>query len=386
MSDVAKRIIMIVDDSIANLRIAKSALSDKYDVFTVPSAGKMFDLLERNRPGMILLDIEMPEMNGYQAIKILKARPETREIPVLFLTGKTDSDSELEGLNLGAIDYIIKPFHPALLAKRVEVHLTVEKQRFELAAQAEKLEAQRQELQRFNTSLREMVAEKTERVVQLQGAILKTVADLVESRDDFTGNHIERTQRGLGIMLTALQDLKIYREQMEDWDVKLLLQSSQLHDVGKIAISDKILLKPGRLTPAEYEEMKTHTLLGVQIIRKIEDTATSGDFLRHAEIFAGTHHEKWDGTGYPNGLKGRDIPLQGRLMAITDVYDALTSNRPYKRAFSHEESARIIKDGRGAHFDPVLVDVFEGVADRFQQMTDQFRPAEQFETLADYQW
>jgi putative two-component system response regulator len=167
-------------------------------------------------------------------------------------------------------------------------------------------------------------------------------------------------------LINGLRELGLYREQMENWDMDLLLQSSQLHDVGKIAISDSILLKPGRLTPEEFDEMKKHTTFGVSIIQKIMDSASESDFLQHAEIFAGTHHEKWDGSGYPAGLSGEDIPLQGRLMAIADVYDALTSDRPYKKAFSHEEAAQIILEGKGSHFDPILTDVFEQVADQFR--------------------
>jgi putative two-component system response regulator len=353
-----RKTIMIVDDNIANLRIAKNSLYESYDVFTVPSAAKMFDLLERNRPDLILLDIDMPDMNGYEAIKILKDRPDTRDILIIFLTGKSDSESELEGLSLGAVDYISKPFMPPLLQKRIELHLTVEEQK-------RTLEAQQAELENFNDNLKAMVEEKTKKVLELQSAILKTVADLVESRDDITGGHVERTQHGLKMLLDGLQRLGIYKEQTQDWDVELMLQSSQLHDVGKIAIVDSILNKPGRLTPEEFEEIKKHTTIGVQIIEKIESNTSENEFLKYAKVFAGTHQEKWDGTGYPMGLAGEEIPLQGRLMAIADVYDALVSKRPYKDAFPHEEAVRIILDGRGTHFDPVLVDVFEQVADQF---------------------
>jgi putative two-component system response regulator len=353
-----RKTIMIVDDNVANLRIAKNSLYDTYDVFTVPSAARMFDLLERNKPELILLDIDMPEMNGYEAIKILKKRPDTRDILIIFLTGKSDSESELEGLSLGAVDYISKPFMPLLLQKRIELHLTVEEQK-------RTLEAQQAELKNFNDNLKAMVEEKTKKVLELQSAILKTVADLVESRDDITGGHVERTQHGLKMLLDGLDEMGLYTEQRQDWDIDLMLQSSQLHDVGKIAIMDSILNKPGQLTPEEFEEIKKHTTLGVQIIEKIESNTSESEFLKYAKIFAGTHQEKWDGSGYPMGLAGEEIPLQGRLMAIADVYDALVSKRPYKNAFPHEDAVRIILEGRGKHFDPLLVDVFERVADRF---------------------
>jgi putative two-component system response regulator len=343
--------IILVDDNPSNLRTGKNVLSEKYEVYTVPSAAKLFDLLEDIKPAMILLDIEMPEMNGYETIKILKDGENTKDIPVIFLTGKTDTDNELEGLTLGAIDYITKPFMPPLLLKRIEVHLLVE-------AQKKTLEAQRKELKNFNDNLQKMVDEKTKTVLELQDAILKTVANLVESRDDITGGHIERTQQGVAILVEALRNHPVFGEEVADWDLKLLLQSSQLHDVGKIAISDRILQKPGKLEPEEFEEMKKHTSFGVQIIEQIEASTSTSDFLKYAKIFAGTHHEKWNGSGYHHGLAGEDIPLQGRIMALADVYDALTSARPYKKAFSHEEAIRIIQEGKGTQFDPALTDIF----------------------------
>jgi putative two-component system response regulator len=346
--------IILVDDNPSNLRAGKNVLSEKYEVYTAPSAAKLFEILADVKPAMILLDIEMPKMNGYEAIRILKAGAETRDIPVIFLTGKTGAEDELEGLDLGAVDYITKPFQPALLLKRIELHLLVE-------VQKKTLESQQKELKNFNDNLQKMVEEKTKTVLELQDAILKIVADLVESRDDITGGHIERTQRGVGLLVETLRDHPVYGREVAGWDIKLLLQSSQLHDVGKIAISDRILQKPGRLNGEEFEEMKKHAAFGVQIIEKIETSTSASDFLKYAKIFAGTHHEKWDGSGYPNGLTGEDIPLQGRIMALADVYDALVSERPYKKAFPHTEAVRIIQDGRGTQFDPVLTDLFINV-------------------------
>jgi putative two-component system response regulator len=235
--------------------------------------------------------------------------------------------------------------------KRIEVHLLVE-------AQKKTLESQQKELKNFNDNLQKMVDEKTKTVLELQDAMLKTVADLVESRDDITGGHIERTKKGVGLLIDGLRDHPRFGNEVSAWDIKLLLQSSQLHDVGKIAISDNILKKPGKLTDEEFGEMKKHAASGVQIIERIEASASASDFLKHAKIFAGTHHEKWDGSGYPNGLAGKNIPLQGRIMALADVYDALVSERPYKKAFSHTEAAKIIQEGRGSQFDPALTDVF----------------------------
>ena len=350
--ETEKKIIILVDDNPANLRIGKNVLAEKYAVATAPSAEKMFSLLENNSPAMILLDVDMPEMNGYEAIKILKSKHQTKDIPVIFLTARTESDDELEGLSLGAIDYIIKPFQPPLLLKRIEVHLLVE--------------AQRKELQYFNENLQKMVEEKTESILELQNALLKTMAELVECRDDITGGHIERTQRGIKILLEELYKSGIYREQTRGWDVSLLLQSCQLHDVGKISIDDNILKKPGKLTDEEFAEMKKHTSFGEQIIEKVETLAKESDFLNYAKIFAASHHERWDGMGYPRGLKGDEVPLLGRIMAIADVYDALVSERPYKKAFTHEEAVRIITKGSGTQFDPALVEVFICAAEQFR--------------------
>jgi putative two-component system response regulator len=363
--DGKKSMVMIVDDNVANLRVARNSLSDSYVVYTAPSAAKMFDLLKYNKPDVILLDIDMPEMDGYEAIKILKADRDTRNIQVIFLTAKNSPENELEGLSLGAVDYISKPFMPELLRKRVDLHITVDTQKRLLEYQTKILEEQGIELKRFNENLQKMIDEKTDNVLKLQRAILKTVADLVENRDCVTGSHIARTQHGLMVLLNGLKNQGVYRDQIYEWDMDLLLDSCQLHDVGKIAISDYILNKPARLTADEYEEMKKHTVVGVKIIEKIEGEIPDSDFLKYAKIFAGTHQEKWDGTGYPSGLTGEAIPLPGRLLAIADVYDALVSERPYKKPCSHEEAVRIILEGKGTHFDPVLVDVFERVADQF---------------------
>jgi putative two-component system response regulator len=301
-------------------------------------------------------------MNGYEAIKILKSKNETKTIPVIFLTGKTDSDDELEGLSMGAVDYITKPFTPALLLKRVEIHMEMELQRKTLKVQAA-------ELQFLNNNLERLVEEKTQNIIELKNALLKTMAEMVEFRDDVTGGHIERTQQGLKILLDIIEKKGLYREEATGWNIKLLVQSCQLHDVGKISIGDNILKKKGNLSNAEFEEMKKHTVFGGRIIEKIETMTTGSDFLKYAKIFAVSHHEKWDGSGYPHGLKGTEIPLLGRIMAVVDVYDALISNRSYKNAFGHEEAVKIIREGSETHFDPILVDLFIAGSNDFKKIT-----------------
>ena len=335
--------IFVVDDDITNLVFAKKALADRYDVFTAPSAAKMLALFETKIPDIILLDVDMPEVDGYTAIKILKTNHKTKHIPIVFLTAKNNPESELEGLSLGAVDYISKPFSLPLLRKRIEVHL---------------------QLKEFTDNLQEMVEAKTKSVLKLQNKILGTVAELVESRDDVTGTHIQGTTRCLGYLLEALRASGKYEDEMAEWNIDLIVQSAQLHDVGKIAIRDSILQKPGKLTPEEFDQMKGHVEAGVRIIEQIAGDDEESDFLNYAKMLAGYHHEKWDGKGYPYALAGENIPLLGRVMAIADVYDALTSKRQYKTPFSHEKAIQIMTEGAGSHFDPELIKVFLTIADK----------------------
>ncbi|MCL2318827.1 MAG: response regulator, partial [Treponema sp.] len=336
-----RKTVFLVDDDITNLAIGNKVLNEVYDVFTLNSGARLLKMLEKRIPDLILLDVEMPEMNGYEAIKQIKGNEKTLDIPVIFLTAHSDGESELEGLSLGARDYIIKPFSPPLLLKRIEVHLLVE--------------SQRQELVNFNRNLQKMVESRTKTVVELKDTYLKTMAELVECRDYVTGGHIERTQFYLGILLDALQKCGAYSEEIASWDMNLIIQSAQLHDIGKIAVKDNILQKPGKLTTDEFEEIKLHVPVGERVIERIEKNTTEHEFLEQARILVATHHEKWDGSGYPRGLAGRNIPLQGRLMAIADVYDALVANRPYRKAIEHGEAVNIITGNKGKQFDPALI-------------------------------
>ena len=345
--------IMMVDDNLATLAMGKKLLKPFYEVYPVPSAVKLFEILENVIPNLILLDIEMPEMSGYEVIKKLKANPNFNDIPIIFLTSKNDESSELEGFDLGAMDYISKPFSAPRLLKRIANQLLIVRQKNNLKDYADNLEMK--------------VREKTKEVMNLQNAVLTTVADLVEFRDKLTGGHIHRTQVYLQALIDELIKEGVYADEIADWDMDFFLPSAQLHDVGKIAISDLILDKPGKLSPEEYNIMKTHVAVGVDAIKKIMRNTNEHAFLNHALLIAGTHHEKWDGTGYPAGLKGMSIPLEGRLMAIADVYDALISVRSYKKAFTHIEACRIIEDGSGTSFDPVLIDVFRQVEKEFEK-------------------
>jgi len=327
--------IFVVDDSDTNLSMAEAVLEDQYRVMTMPSAQKMFAFLEKVIPDLILLDIEMPEMDGFDALKKLKSDSSWIAIPVMFLTGRNDAEVEARGFEMGAIDFITKPFSAPVLLNRIKTHLDIDK----------------------------IIRERTSQVNRLQNSILAVLADMVENRDKGTGGHIERTSIYIKILINEMRARGVYVDEMEGWDVERMISSARMHDLGKISITDIIVNKPGKLTDDEYAIMKNHAVEGERIIDEIISRTGEGDFLRNAKLFAGTHHERWDGMGYPRGLKEREIPLQGRIMAIVDVYDALVSERPYKRAFPDDEAVRIIMDNAGTHFDPKITEIFFEVKD-----------------------
>ena len=351
---IGQKTVYLVDDDITNLAMGNDALNGFYNVFTFNSADLFLKMFDSHIPDLILLDIKMPDMDGYELIKLIKRREETRHIPVIFLTAQIDAENELKGLTLGAVDYITKPFTAPLLLKRIELHLLIE--------------SQRKQLKYYSDNLLVMVDAKTKMVMELQNAILTTFAELVEYRDNITGEHIGRTQSYLDILFEALQKKDAFKKQVASWNRELFLQSAQLHDVGKIAIKDNILQKPGKLTAAEFEKIKSHVTFGISVIEKIRKKTSEHAFLEQARILIASHHEKWDGSGYPRGLKGEEIPLQGRLMAIADVYDALVSERPYKKALTHSEAEKTIVNSKGTHFDPALVDLFMEVSDKFNRV------------------
>jgi len=290
----------------------------------------MFELLENVTLDLILLDIMMPEMDGFEALKLLKSNDRYIDIPVIFLTSRKDESTESLGFEMGVVDFISKPFSEPVLLNRIKTHLGIEN----------------------------IIRERTNSLKKLKNGIVSVLSSMVERRDTSTGGHIERTTKYIRIFLDAVQECGIYSEEIHHWNMDTVISSVLLHDIGKIVVSDLILNKPGPLTPEEFEIMKTHAIEGENIIEEIIVESGDGYFLQHAKFFAGYHHERWDGSGYPYKLKGTDIPLQGRIMALVDVYDALVSDRPYKKAFTHEKAIEIIKEGRGTHFDPELSDVF----------------------------
>ena len=334
--------IFVVDDSDTNLSIAEDALEKQYRVMTLPSAVKMFTLLEKVAPDLILLDIEMPGMDGFEALQKLKAHDAYARIPVIFLTGMTNTSVEAHGFELGVVDFITKPFSVPVLLNRIKTHLNIDT----------------------------LIREQTAHLKRLQNGIVHVLADIIENRDRETGGHIERTSVYIRALIDAMIACEVYADEIHDWDRELVVSSARLHDVGKIAIPDHILNKPASLTKEEFDTMKTHTSEGERIVGQIVFRTGEAEFLTYAKTIAVSHHEKWNGSGYPYGLADHQIPLMGRLMAIADVYDALVSERPYKQPFSHGEAARIIINDAGTHFDPALVEVFKSVADEFDKIHD----------------
>jgi len=333
--------IFVVDDNDVNLSVVKEALKGFYKVMTLPSAAKMFSLLEKVTPDLILLDIEMPETDGFKALRLLKNNESQKDIPVIFLTSMTDAEIEARGFEIGAIDFITKPFSEPVLLNRMKTHLHID----------------------------EIIRERTERLKRLQSSLIIVLADMVENRDEVTGGHIERTTIYIKLLMDELLKQGIYMDEISNVDFELFATSARLHDVGKISISDTILNKPGKLDTDEFSIMKTHAQKGENIISQIVSRAEDDEaFLENAKLFAGYHHERWDGNGYPYGLKGSETPIQGRIMSLVDVYDALVSERPYKRPFTRDESVSIIMDGAGTQFDPKLTEVFFNIKDKFAEV------------------
>jgi len=351
-----KPYIFLVDDNITILNAGKTALQHKYTVITIPSGEKLLLSLKKLKPSLILLDIDMPVISGYDIIKALKLNSETADIPVIFLTAKSEVKDEILGLSFGAVDYIIKPFSKPRLLKRIELHLMLQSKRDELCA--------------FNRNLRNMVNERVNDITALQNAVIMWAAEVIEFRDEDTGQHVERVQKYLEILLDKMKKTQYCADEIREWDIDAFLKSALLHDVGKIKIRDNILLKKAKLTDEELAEMKLHSLYGKTLIESLQNKVPDQTFLDYAKILAYRHHEKWDGTGYPDGLKGEEIPLQARMMAIADVYDALISDRPYKKALSHEEAMRIIAESRGTQFDPDLIDLFISLADKIKEVNE----------------
>ncbi|WP_255827605.1 response regulator [Marinomonas rhizomae] len=330
--------ILIVDDTPENIDVLVASLSDEYTVKVALNGMKALAIAALSpRPDLILLDVMMPEMDGYDVCTQLKANPVTANIPVIFVTAKHDIKDEERGFSLGAVDYIIKPISPPIVRARVRTHLALYDQ---------------------NRQLQKKVDERTKALQASQLRIIHHLGRAVEFKDNETGAHVIRMSHYARMIAQEYGG-------NEEW-INRIFQAAPMHDVGKIGISDAILLKPGKLTPEEWEKMKLHTVYGGEIFAEDDDP-----MLQIAKTIALTHHEKWDGSGYPNGLKGEEIPLEGRIVAIADVLDALMSKRPYKEAWSLEASLTYIKDSAGSHFDPNLVPLLNNLTPQILSIRQQ---------------
>jgi putative two-component system response regulator len=331
--------IFAVDDSDTYLSLIKKALEGSYRILTMPSAAKMFALLQKITPDLIMLDIEMPGMNGSEALLYLKSSSLYADIPVIFLTSYTDDEVEARGFELGVMDFITKPFSVPVLRNRIKMHLDIG----------------------------EVIQERTKQIRRLQNGIITVLADVVEERDKETGGHNDRTSEYVKILIEAMEEQSVYADEIRGWDVEKVALSARLHDMGKIHVMDMILNKPDKLSDEEYEQMKLHPTEGARIIDRMIKHTGEQDFLHNAKLFAEFHHEHWNGRGYPHKLKETEIPLQGRILAVVDAYDAIVSKRSYKEPKTHEEAVNIILKEAGKQFDPKIVEVFIEVKDRFKE-------------------
>ena len=340
--------ILLVDDNTTNLQLLRDTLDGYgYKLLAAKNGKTALSIARKANPDLILLDIMMPEMDGYEVCKRLKADEATEHIPVIFVTALTDAEDEAKGLSLGAMDYITKPFNPELVRARVRNHL---------------------ELKRYQDHLESLVKERTKRLALTQAVTIESLATLAEYRDPETGGHIKRTQNYVKALAMHLKDHPRFRDELNTDTIELLYLSAPLHDVGKVGVPDSILLKAGQLSDEEFEEMKRHTQYGYEALRITERKLGKDTFLHYATQIAFSHQEKWDGSGYPLGLKGAEIPISGRLMALADVYDALISKRVYKPPFPHEKAVEIIQEGRDSHFDPDIVDAFVELEGTFRNI------------------
>ncbi|WP_419812205.1 HD-GYP domain-containing protein [Bacterioplanoides sp.] len=354
-----KERLLIVDDEAFYIKVLVELLSPDYQITLAKSGQQALRLLEADElPDLILLDIVMPDEDGYQICQKIKNNPRLKDIPVIFLTVKGEVEDEIKGFASGASDYITKPFSPPIVCARVATHLA--------------LQQSRQQLREYNDLLEQRVQERTQEISRTQDMAIYCMTSLAETRDNETGMHIRRTQHYVKALAEHLRDQGHFPDVLDDAYIELLFKSAPLHDIGKVGVPDRILLKPGKLDADEWLEMKKHSEYGKSAIETAEKEYGDSSFLAVAKEICYSHHERWDGCGYPCGLYGEQIPLSARLMAVADCYDALISRRVYKDPFPFDSAREIICEGKGSQFDPMMVDAFEAIESTFIDIAKRF--------------
>jgi putative two-component system response regulator len=325
--------ILVVDDNLPTLKQIGAQLGENYEVSLAKSGALALQICMREKPDLILLDIEMPDMDGFETLKRLRLNRYLGSIPVIFLTGNHDTETEVRGLQSGARDFITKPVEKGILLHRIELHL------------------------RFSA----YQAQLESTVAKMSDSVALAFAELIECRDENTGGHVARTSRYVGMLSRKLMDQGLFVDELTSTDLDMMVRAAPFHDIGKIAISDRVLLKPDRLDDEEFTLMKQHTVIGEEILTNMLARPPTQQYLHYARMIAASHHERFDGKGYPRGLAGDGIPLCGRIMAVADVYDALVDDRVYRAGMKHTEARRIILDGKNTGFDGRVVDAFDAI-------------------------
>jgi len=348
--------ILVVDDNETNLKILKLILEkDGYEIHTTQSPECVVERMDVFFPDIILMDINMPKKSGYELCRDIKFLDNLKHIPIIFISALTDSEDIVKGFHMGAVDYITKPFKSEEVRARVSTHLEIKRLQ--------------EELKDHNAKLEIRVAEQVKLITRTQMETIFSLAKLAQSRDDDTGKHLERVQNYCELLAIELQKNSIYTDQISETFINNIKQASPLHDIGKVGISDTILLKPGKLTDEEFAIMKTHTTIGFETLKEVNAKFGENAFIEMGMVIARSHHERFAGGGYPDNIKGQEIALAARIMSIADVYDALRSKRTYKDAFSQEKTVSIILEGSGTQFDSVIVNAFERIADKFNEVS-----------------
>jgi putative two-component system response regulator len=335
--------ILVVDDNISNLKYISAQLSDAYKVVMAKSGAQALQIAAKKPPDLVLLDIDMPEMDGFETFSKMQEDPILAKLPVIFLSANNDPATEVKALQVGAMDFIPKPFEKSILTHRLELHLN---------------------FHRYQSSLENTVRE-------LEDSIITSFSELIEARDENTGGHVKRTAAYVDLLGNALISRGMFPDELNSEELDLMVRAAPLHDIGKIGISDLILMKKGKLSKEEYEAVKRHTIIGGEVLRSIYESTPTQAYLKYAILIAEGHHERFDGNGYPHGKKGEGIELCNRVMSVANVYDSLVTDRVYRPALSYDEALKIIKEASGTEFDPRIVDVFKDIHMEFAKIAEE---------------